>query len=101
MKNETKKKCGDRNCPFHGKLSARGRTFKGEIIAIHGTRAVIEFERNKYVPKYDRYAKAKTKLHAHIPACMIQEIKEGDTIKISECRPISKITHFVVIEKIK
>ncbi|UCD20879.1 MAG: 30S ribosomal protein S17 [archaeon] len=103
MEKKTKKEspCRDKNCPFHGKLSARGRTFKGNIIKIIGSRAAIGFERSLYYPKYDRYAKAKTKLHAHIPECMLKQLKVGNIIKITECRPLSKIVHFVVTEKIK
>ncbi|MBU1129409.1 MAG: 30S ribosomal protein S17, partial [Nanoarchaeota archaeon] len=29
------------------------------------------------------------------------EINIGDLIKVQECRPLSKIIHFMVIEKIK
>ena len=43
----------------------------------------------------------KTKIHAYIPECLLSKIRVGDIVKISECRPISKIVHFVVIEKIK
>jgi small subunit ribosomal protein S17 len=100
-KSKTNENCKDVECPFHGALRARGRTFKGEVKKIVGKRAVLEFERVIYYPKYERYAKSKTRLHARIPQCLIPQIKVGDTIKISECRPLSKIIHFVVIEKIK
>ncbi|MEM1535879.1 MAG: 30S ribosomal protein S17 [Candidatus Pacearchaeota archaeon] len=93
--------CKDKKCPFHGKLSTRGRIFKGTVKKIHDSRAVVEFTRFVYYKKYERYAKAKTRLHAHIPACMLKDIKPGDTVKVSECRPLSKIIHFVVIEIVK
>ena len=32
---------------------------------------------------------------------MANEINVGDYIKVVECRPLSKIIHFVVIEKVK
>jgi small subunit ribosomal protein S17 len=54
-----------------------------------------------YVRKYERYAKSKTKIHARLPICMENEINIGDLIKIQECRPLSKIIHFVVIGKVK
>lgn len=101
MKEENKNKCEDRNCPFHGKLSARGRHFKGTIKKIVGKRAVLEFERMIHYKKYERFAKAETKLHAYIPDCLLNKAKVGSIIKISECRPLSKIIHFVVIEIIK
>ncbi|PJE58385.1 MAG: 30S ribosomal protein S17, partial [Candidatus Portnoybacteria bacterium CG10_big_fil_rev_8_21_14_0_10_36_7] len=48
----------------------------------------------------ERYAKRKTKLHARLPDCMSNEINIGDYIEIKECRPISKIIHFVVVGKV-
>ena len=54
-----------------------------------------------YVRKYERYSKSKTKIHARLPVCIEKEINVGDLIKVQECRPLSKIIHFVVIEKIK
>ncbi len=97
---EEKIKCNDRFCPKHGKISLRGRTFKGKVIKKFPKRVVIEFERTLYIKKYERYAKKKTKLHARLPDCMVKIINIGDYIKIRECRPISKIIHFVVIRKI-
>jgi len=64
-------------------------------------RVVIEFERMIYVRKYERYAKEKTRIHARLPDCMKEEVNVGDIIKVQECRPLSKIIHFVVIKKIK
>ena len=61
---------------------------------------MIEFERMIYIKKYERYAKSKTKVHARLPTCMEKEIKMGDLVKIQECRPLSKIIHFVVISKV-
>ena len=65
------------------------------------TRITIEFERMIYSKKFERYYRSKTKIHAHLPKCMENEIQLGDLIRIQECRPLSKIIHFVVIKKIK
>jgi len=107
-KNEQKEKseiaeavCKDRDCPFHGNLKTRGRVFEGVVIRKFYKRIAIEFERMIYVRKYERYAKSKTKIHARLPTCLEKEINIGDTIKIQECRPLSKIIHFVVVKKIK
>jgi small subunit ribosomal protein S17 len=93
--------CSDKNCPVHGNLKVRGRTFKGEIIRKFPRRLVIEFERYIYVPKYERYMVKKTRIHARIPACMKDSMEVGDYVEIKECRPLSKIIHFVVTRKIK
>ncbi|HTZ41618.1 MAG TPA: 30S ribosomal protein S17 [Candidatus Omnitrophota bacterium] len=92
--------CNDIDCPTHGNLSVRGRTFKGKVIKKFHKRIVIEFERTVYLGKFERYAKLKTKLHARLPLCMDKEINIGDYVRITECRPLSKLIHFVVTEKI-
>jgi len=94
-------KCSEKDCPFHGNLKMRGRTFEGKVIRKFHKRITIEFERMIYVRKYERYAKAKTKIHARLPICMENSINVGDLVRVKECRPLSKIIHFVVIEKIK
>ncbi len=93
--------CNDRKCPFHGKVKVRGRIFEGRVTRKLPTRLVIELERMIYSRKYERYYKSRTKIHAHLSKCMENEINVGDLIRIQECRPLSKIIHFVVIKKIK
>ncbi|MCK4553123.1 30S ribosomal protein S17 [Candidatus Pacearchaeota archaeon] len=93
--------CRDKDCHVHGNLKVRGRTFEGKVIKKFHKRIAIEFERMIYVRKYERYKKSRTKIHARLPVCMEKEINVGDLIKVQECRPLSKIIHFVVIEKIK
>ena len=93
--------CKDKKCPFHGELSLRGRIFRGNVIKKFPKRIVIEFERTIYIRKYERYLKAKTKLHAHLPYCLAGEINLGDYVEIQECRPLSKIISFVVTKKIR
>ena len=93
--------CGDRNCPVHGCLKLRGRTFKGIVIKKFHKRIAIQFGRTVYIRKFERYKKTKTKVHARLPECMEKEVQVGDMVKIQECRPLSKIIHFVFVEKIK
>jgi len=93
--------CNDKKCHIHGNLKTRGRVFEGRVIKKLPHRVVIEFERMIYVKKYERYARSKTKIHARLPLCMENKINVGDLIKVQECRPLSKIIHFVVIKKIK
>lgn len=93
--------CNDKDCPVHGQLSVRGRNFKGKVIRKFNKRITIEFERMIYIRKYERYAKSQTKIHARLPLCMEKSVNKGDIVKVQECRPLSKIIHFVVVEKIK
>ena len=92
------RECTDKNCPFHGSLKLRGRIFKGKVISDKMTKAVvIEFERIYKIPKFERFARKKTKLRAHNPDCI--KAKHGDMVTIMETRPISKTKSFVVIKK--
>ena len=80
-------------------VGTRGRTFQGGVTKIFEKRAVVEFERTVRIPKFERFAKKKTRLHARVPEGM--EIKVGDLVKVRECRPLSKIIHFVVTGVVK
>ncbi len=100
---EVKVECKDRLCPRHGdrKLKLRGRTFEGIVIRKFPGRVTIEFERMLKLPKYERYEKRRTKIHARLSDCMKDEVSVGDLIQISETRPISKMIHFVVSGVVK
>ena len=93
--------CNDKNCHIHGNLKIRGKVFEGKVIKKFPKRIAIEFERMVYVRKYERYSKSKTKIHARLPDCMSEKIHVGDLIKVGECRPLSKIIHFVVLGQVK
>lgn len=95
--------CKDRLCPKHGdrKLKLRGRTFQGEVIKTLPGRVTIQFERMLKLPKYERYEKRNTRIHARLPECMKDDVKVGDLIEISETRPISKMIHFVVSKVVR
>lgn len=82
-------------------IPTRGRTFEGFVTKKFPKRVVVEFERTVFVQKYERFYKKKTKLHARLPDAIAEQINVGDYIEIKECRPLSKIIHFVVIKKIR
>ncbi|MBU0628317.1 MAG: 30S ribosomal protein S17 [Nanoarchaeota archaeon] len=91
--------CNDPNCPFHGSLKCRGKIFTGTISSTKMQKtATVEFERQAVIPKYERYEKRRTKIKAHNPECL--GAREGDIVRISECRPLSKTKNFVVIENL-
>jgi small subunit ribosomal protein S17 len=64
------------------------RTLSGRVISdkMHKTITVL-VERKVKHPKYGKYIKRSTKLHAHDEnnACV-----KGDLVEISQCRPLSK-----------
>lgn len=51
---------------------------------------------NRYVkhPKYKKYMKITKKYHAHNPG---NKAKEGETVTIRSCRPLSKTKHFEIV----
>jgi len=83
------------------KINPRGKIFEGKVIKKFPKRIAIKFERMIYNRKYERYSKSKTKIHARLPKELEKEIQIGDLIQIQECRPLSKLIHFLVIKKIK
>jgi|SRR3989344_3437254 len=80
-------------------VSARGRVFEGYVTKKFPHRVVVEFERTAYLKKYERFYKKKTRLHARLPSNISVDV--GDYVKIRECRPLSKIINFILIEKIR
>jgi small subunit ribosomal protein S17 len=99
IKSTPSETCTDKNCPFHGNLKIRGRIFQGKVVSTKMKNSVIvEWEFTRYIKKYERYQRNKTKIVAHKPSCLT--IHENDIVKIGECKPISKIKKFVVFEKI-
>jgi len=109
MKNETmnigidvlapKTTCVDSHCPFHNKMSVRGRIFTGTIVSKDANKtAVIEWSRPFYLRKYERYEKRKTRIKVHNPPCINANLNEN--VKVIECRPISKTKKFVIISKL-
>jgi len=96
----TEVNCGDKNCPFHGILSLRGQVFEGTVASAKAKNTVIVVrEYFHYISKYRRYERRRSRIPAHCPPCLT--VKEGDRVRIVECRPISKTVHFVVVEKLK
>lgn len=101
MKGEDKKKatCDDVECPYHGKLKVRGKTFEGEVVSSKSMKsATVMWKRRMLIPKYERYELRSTKINVHNPPCI--NAKEGDQVRIRECRPLSKTKKFVIIEKV-
>ncbi|HID15568.1 MAG TPA: 30S ribosomal protein S17 [Candidatus Atribacteria bacterium] len=92
--------CNDPKCPFHGRISVRGRLLEGTVVSAKMPKTVIvQYDYLHYVPKYKRYEKRRSRIPAHNPPCI--NAKEGDKVKIMECRPLSKTVSFVVIEKME
>jgi len=94
------KACSDPNCPFHGSLPVRGQVFDCKVVSdkMESTVVVLrEFEKRD--AKFERFEKRRSKIHAHNPPCL--DAKVGDSVKIAECRPLSKTKAYVVVEVLR
>ena len=67
------------------------RTIRGVVASDKGQktiRVLVEYQTRH--PKYGKFLKRRTVLHAHDET---NDAKEGDTVEITECRPLSKTKH--------
>jgi small subunit ribosomal protein S17 len=67
------------------------RVIRGVVASDKGNKTikvVVEYQTRH--PKYGKYLKRRTVLHAHDDT---NDAKEGDTVEITECRPLSKTKH--------
>lgn len=88
--------CQDAKCAWHGTLSIRGKALSGTVTSAKSSKtAIIEWDYNKLIPKYERYERRKIRLAAYNPECI--KAKEGDSVIVAECRPLSKTKSFVVV----
>ncbi len=91
------KTCKDELCPFHGSLSVRGKLLTGIVSSAKAPKMiVVSREYPRPTPKFKRFQRSRSKVHAYLPPCV--EVKEGDEVRIAECRPLAKTVSFVVIE---
>ncbi len=94
---EPKRACADKNCPFHGNMSVRGKLFDGKVTGNKEKQTItLQKEVPVYFSKFKRYARGKSTIHAHVPGCI--DIKSGDDVLAAECRSISKSVSYVVVE---
>lgn len=95
-----KKSCEDKNCPFHGNLRIRGRVLDGVVISAKMDKTVVvRRDYQLYVSKFKRYERRHSHINAHNPPCL--GVKEGEKVRIAECRPVSKTVSFVAVEKVE
>ncbi|MCL5100409.1 MAG: 30S ribosomal protein S17 [Candidatus Marsarchaeota archaeon] len=87
--------CNDSRCPVHGSISTRGAQMEGRVVSSKAKKTVIvEIDYTRYIYKYERYLRKRSRIPAHNPDCMAA--KEGDTVQIAETRRLSKTKSFVV-----
>ena len=72
------------------------RTIEGRVVSNKMQKTVtVLLERQVQHPLYGKIVRRSTKVHAHDEN---NECKEGDVVRIAECRPMSKTKNWRVIE---
>ncbi|MEK6973069.1 MAG: 30S ribosomal protein S17 [archaeon] len=89
------KDCGDKKCPYHGTVSVRGNVLEATVISAKVPKnAIVIRSLTKYVKKFERYKKVRSRLNVHNPLCI--NAKVGDIVEIGETRKLSKTKNFVI-----
>jgi small subunit ribosomal protein S17 len=77
------------------KYATRGITLRGKVVSAKAKKtAIVQIEGIKYVPKFERYKRTRSRLAVHVPEGT--NVKEGDNVVIWETRKISKTKSFVI-----
>ena len=72
------------------------RTIEGRVVSNKMLKTVtVLLERQVQHPLYGKVVRRSTKVHAHDEK---GECKEGDVVRITECRPLSKTKNWLVVE---
>ncbi len=72
------------------------RTVEGRVVSNKMAKTVtVLLERQVQHPLYGKVVRRSTKVHAHDEK---GECKEGDVVRITECRPLSKTKNWRVVE---
>jgi small subunit ribosomal protein S17 len=75
------------------------RTLTGKVVSNKMDKSItVLIERRVKHPVYGKYITRSTKLHAHDENNVC---KEGDTVTIAECRPISKTKAWALVEVVE
>lgn len=92
--------CNDKKCYIHSNVRVRGGRLTGIVRGKKMKNTVsVEIPRVIWFPKYKRYARARSVIHAHNPSCINAEV--GDTVIIGETRRLSKTKAWTVLSVVK
>jgi small subunit ribosomal protein S17 len=84
-------KSANRGTPPSSEARSLLRMIRGVVASDKGDKTikvVVNYQTRH--PKYGKFLKRRTVLHAHDEK---NDAKEGDTVEITECRPLSKTKH--------
>lgn len=85
---------------MHGSLSTRGSQLEGRVVSAKAKKtAIVEIDYTRYIYKYERYLRKRSRIPAYNPDCI--SAKEGNIVSIAETRRLSKTKSFVVTGIVK
>lgn len=83
-----------------GQIVARGHVRNGTVVSDRSKKTVIvEWESLDRFPKYQRFARSRSRIPVHNPEGMAAKV--GDIVEIAECRKISKTKAWTVTKIVK
>jgi small subunit ribosomal protein S17 len=75
------------------------RTLTGQVVSDKMNKsAVVMVERKVRHPLYGKYIRRSSKLHVHDEN---NECRQGDTVTIQQCRPMSKTKSWTLLEVVE
>lgn len=75
------------------------RTLTGKVVSNKMDKSItVIIERRVKHPKYGKFVRKSSKIHAHDEA---NQCREGDVVTIEECRPISRTKAWRLVEVIE
>ncbi len=75
------------------------RTLTGKVTSDKMDKTItVKIERQVKHPLYGKFIKRSTKVHAHDES---NDCNMGDTVKIAECRPLSKSKSWQLVEVVE
>jgi len=90
----------DKKCPFTGDVAIRGRLLRGIVRSMKMKRTLtIRRDYLHYIKKYNRFEKRHKNISAHVSPAFL-DLKQGDTVLVGQCRPLSKTVRFNVLKVI-
>ncbi|MBN2509816.1 MAG: 30S ribosomal protein S17 [Spirochaetales bacterium] len=75
------------------------KVFTGQVISEKNDKTiVVKISTKKLHPLYKKYVSASKKVHAHDEK---NDAHHGDTVKVIECRPLSKLKRWRLLEVVE
>lgn len=77
----------------------KSNTVAGRVVSAKGNKTItVLLERRVKHPLYGKYIRRSTKVHAHDED---NRCKEGDWVVVQECRPVSKIKTWRLVDVVE